>query len=296
VSANPSEAVTRELEEERDFLLRSLQDLEAEHGAGDIDDLDYQALKEDYTTRAATVLRALAAPSDPADPVDEEESLAEVAAEPGDSGISDASRGDPGEAADMPVATSTRAAGLPRRRKPVLIAVSAVIVLGGIGWAVVASSSHREAGEEITGQGVGVSQETKLLLQAQQAADRGDPVTELRDARAILATDPTQPQALTMEGWLLAQTQQPKLLAQGIGLLALAEQVDPSFAEPHAYRGIAFLSEGDNRDAIPELKWYLAHKPDPKLAPKIRAALAKAQAAVARSKAAAEPGKAPTGT
>jgi len=47
------------LEEERDFLLRSLRDLEAEHDAGDIDDVDYQALEDDYTARAAAVLRAI---------------------------------------------------------------------------------------------------------------------------------------------------------------------------------------------------------------------------------------------
>jgi tetratricopeptide (TPR) repeat protein len=47
------------LEEERRFLLRSLADLEREHDAGDVDDLDYQTLKDGYTVRAATVLRQI---------------------------------------------------------------------------------------------------------------------------------------------------------------------------------------------------------------------------------------------
>jgi len=47
------------LEEQRDFLLGSLDDLEREKAAGDIDDADYEALKDDYTARAAAVLRAL---------------------------------------------------------------------------------------------------------------------------------------------------------------------------------------------------------------------------------------------
>ena len=47
------------LEEERDFLLRSLEDLERERDAGDIDDHDYRTLKDDYTVRAADVLRAI---------------------------------------------------------------------------------------------------------------------------------------------------------------------------------------------------------------------------------------------
>lgn len=47
------------LEEQRDFLLRSLDDLEREHDAGDVDDADYEALVDDYTARAAEVLRAI---------------------------------------------------------------------------------------------------------------------------------------------------------------------------------------------------------------------------------------------
>jgi tetratricopeptide (TPR) repeat protein len=47
------------LEEERDFLLRSLDDLERERAAGDVDDHDYRTLRDDYTSRAAAVLRAL---------------------------------------------------------------------------------------------------------------------------------------------------------------------------------------------------------------------------------------------
>ena len=48
-----------ELEDERSFLLRSLDDLDREHDAGDIDDADYTTLRDGYTARAATVLRAI---------------------------------------------------------------------------------------------------------------------------------------------------------------------------------------------------------------------------------------------
>ena len=48
-----------ELEAERDFLLRSLDDLEAERATGGIDDESYQRLHEDYTARAAATIRAL---------------------------------------------------------------------------------------------------------------------------------------------------------------------------------------------------------------------------------------------
>jgi tetratricopeptide (TPR) repeat protein len=49
------------LEEQRDFLLRSLEDLEREHDAGDVDDHDYASLKDDYTARAARTIRAIEA-------------------------------------------------------------------------------------------------------------------------------------------------------------------------------------------------------------------------------------------
>jgi len=48
-----------ELEEQRDHLLASLRDLEREHDAGDLDDHDYGELKDDYTARAAEVIRAI---------------------------------------------------------------------------------------------------------------------------------------------------------------------------------------------------------------------------------------------
>jgi tetratricopeptide (TPR) repeat protein len=48
-----------ELERERDFLLKSLDDLEAERAAGNIDDASYSELHDDYTARAAATIRAL---------------------------------------------------------------------------------------------------------------------------------------------------------------------------------------------------------------------------------------------
>ncbi len=48
-----------ELEAERDFLLKSLDDLEAEHETGGIDDESYRELHDDYTARAAATIRAL---------------------------------------------------------------------------------------------------------------------------------------------------------------------------------------------------------------------------------------------
>lgn len=48
-----------ELERERDFLLTSLDDLDAEFEAGDLDRVDYESLCDDYTRRVAEVLRSI---------------------------------------------------------------------------------------------------------------------------------------------------------------------------------------------------------------------------------------------
>ena len=48
-----------ELRDERQFLLQSLRDLDREREAGDIDELDYVALRDGYTARAASVIAQL---------------------------------------------------------------------------------------------------------------------------------------------------------------------------------------------------------------------------------------------
>lgn len=54
---NPDQLAT--LEEERRFLLRSLDDLEREYAAGDVDEVDYHELRDGYTARAAATMRAI---------------------------------------------------------------------------------------------------------------------------------------------------------------------------------------------------------------------------------------------
>lgn len=67
------------LEDQRDHLLTSLEDLEREHAAGDVDEHDYLALKDDYTARAAAVLRAIEAGRAPVGPPPPRRSLARPA-------------------------------------------------------------------------------------------------------------------------------------------------------------------------------------------------------------------------
>ena len=272
------------LEEERDFCLRSLRDLEAERDAGDIDAVDYETLRDAYTVRAAAALRQL----------DGEVASAGVGGTGDDGGGADGGGeiADTGEDGQADLGSRRPAEGRGRRspggrstwRKRTLIAVGVVAVAGGAAWSVAASSATRLPGQEITGQALGSEAETKLLQQAQQAVDRGDDVSAIKDYQKVLTADPNQPEALTGEGWLLAQTQQPALLRQGLSMLLTAEQTAPTYPPAHVYRGIGLLSEGDYTDAIPELKWYLAHGPDPQLAPRVQSALQQAEVKAAAAK------------
>ncbi len=58
-SATIDESERERLQVERDHLLASLDDLDSELAAGDIDELDYVTLKNDYTARAAILTRVL---------------------------------------------------------------------------------------------------------------------------------------------------------------------------------------------------------------------------------------------
>ena len=162
-----------------------------------------------------------------------------------------------------------------------MIAIAVVAAAAAAAWAVVASSATRLPGQEITGVALDPQALAQSLQQAQQAVDRGDDLSAVKDYQKILDSDPNQTEALTGEGWLLAQTQQPTLLSQGLTMLAQAERTDPTYAPAHVYRGISLLSEDNYSGAIPELQWYLAHNPDPQLASRVRDALQQAEAQVA---------------
>ena len=52
--------MSNDLEAERDFLLRSLEDLDSELATGNIDPDTYRVLHDDYTARASAVIQSIA--------------------------------------------------------------------------------------------------------------------------------------------------------------------------------------------------------------------------------------------
>ncbi len=152
-----------ELEEERQFLLDSLRDLEREHEAGDIDEDDYAALRDDYTARAAEVIRAL-------------------------------------EDADRGQREPRRPSSRPQSRK-VIAAVLLLGMFALAGGSVVLLASDRRPGQPLTGS-IPESVQGKIAL-AHQFEAQGEAVEALKMYDAALRDDPNNVEALTYRGWLL---------------------------------------------------------------------------------------------
>lgn len=223
-----ADAETRaELEEEREFLLRSLRDLEREHDAGDIDDDDYVTLKDDYTARAAAVLRSL------------------------DAGAAAA-------AVTKPlVAPGDKPAGRSR---------TAVIVAGVILFAVVAGLSVaslaglRQPGKTATG---GTASDSNTLLAEARSLIGTDPINAIKRFDEVLKTQPDNVEALAYRGWLVVQASRAvtppddQLLARGEASIDRAIAVNAKYADAHFFKAWVLMRVHNNpTDAITEIDTF----------------------------------------
>src|SRR4029077_3946233 len=125
----------------------------------------------------------------------------------------------------------------------------------------------------ISGTG-GISGIDEELEQAASLAS-SNPAAALALYDAVLTHDPDQAVALSGEGWIYAEA---GYAAKSEDLLQKAETDDPSYDPPHLYRGLVLLEDQRHpAAAVKELKWYLAHGPDPSLAKTAKTALAQAE-------------------
>ncbi|HSP02512.1 MAG TPA: hypothetical protein VLR27_03370 [Acidimicrobiales bacterium] len=212
------------LEEERDFLLASLDDLERERAAGDVDDHDYRTLKADYTARAAAVLRSLdPAATDATSPVPD--------AVPGRRGVS--SRG---------------------RRIATIAGIALVAVLAGV---LVAQASGRRGSGSLTG--LDVTAASSRIDDCQELEQAGDADGSLGCYDEVLDAVPANVEALTFRGWL--QVRQFEV-EDGLSDLDAAIQLAPDATAPYIFRASGRSRSGDAPGAVADLAAFYANGPD----------------------------------
>jgi tetratricopeptide (TPR) repeat protein len=232
------------LETEREFLLRSLDDLEAERDAGDIDDATYRSLHEDYTARAAAVIRSLRTDAAPMLP---------------------------------------QAPPMSRRRKfmtgagiAVFAAVAAVVLAQALGT--------RDPGQTITGNSDADESSLEVLEQAARtqpddydariayarALLGSDLAQALREFDAASQLEPTQPEPPTYIGWInaLAARQldpgpdRDAVIQRALSSLAQAITIDPDYEDAYVYRALTNMNVvGDAAAAVPDFQRFLALAP-----------------------------------
>jgi hypothetical protein len=236
-SQAPEPEGREQLEDERDFLLRSLDDLDGELVAGNIDADTYRVLHDDYTARASAVIQSLA------DGVD---------------------RHSPDAPRVPPLMRLLTIGGI------VVFAVLAAILLAH-------TIGQRNPGQEITGDsqagGTPTTSSATASLSAAQAAAKAAPKSypaqiafarALLDAGAIPAAiqqfvvaskaDPTQPEPLAYAGGLTTSivsqvtdaNDQKTLLAQASRNLDQAIALDPTYPDSYAFKGV-LLAQYENK-------------------------------------------------
>jgi tetratricopeptide (TPR) repeat protein len=257
--------------EELRFLLRSLEDLDAEHATGGLSEERYEQLRAEYTARAADLARA-----------DERARAADRRPPQADAGAPRPSR----------VRKARRDAVRPvpgNRRRRRVIAVVAILALTGLGTigtlgllggpgstttrtdaAAAAASASLDA--TVTALRRTVAQNPKDAAAhdalANALAQTGDLPGALKEFDAAVSADPKDAVALAYSGWIA-------LLAgstdKALDRLTEAEATAPGYPDAHAFRGIALLRSGGNAaEARAELERYLQLAPDGGMTQQVR--------------------------
>jgi cytochrome c-type biogenesis protein CcmH/NrfG len=241
------------LADERDFLLRSLDDLDDELLAGNIDPDTYRVLHDDYTARASAVIRSIAdgAPRSSADE------------------------------ARVPVAMRVLTVG-----GIVVFAVLAAILLAH-------AVGQRRPGQQITGDAQTAGSPTTVsaasAVASAKAAASAQPKSydaRIRYARALLSAgvysaavqeyivaarlDASQPEPFAYTGWLTALFARNETKpATRNGLLDAAEKsldraitVDPTYPDSYVFKGLLF-SQIENKQcaAVTAFQQFLVTAP-----------------------------------
>lgn len=207
----------RQLLDEIRLREASLEDARRERDAGELTDVDFDAICVRETTSLDVARRALAA-------------------------------------LELPAATTERAHSfVARRRRRSRLIVALVCFALAAGMLVWANLGLRQAGSSATG-GLNLSQTEKLqqlLTEAEADVANGDAATALSAYQQVLALQPKNVDALTEAGWFEfsagSNAKNAKVVADGISLIRRALNLAPSQAAPRLYYAIVAYRTPNNQ-------------------------------------------------
>jgi tetratricopeptide (TPR) repeat protein len=239
------------LNDQREFLIRSLADAATEHDAGDLTDEDFALL----TARDQRKLEEV------------EEDLARLA--PVEVGSHSASEvtGENDAAGDE----AAPAVGLRRmsRRRVVGIVLCCALIIAGVVILVDHAISPRLSGQAVSGSIVS-SKEDLIEEELQQAAidnNNGQLTQALVLYKKVLVDDPTDPTALAQSGWLEwtagATSKSTKLRTVGQDSEEAAIRVAPNFWGGHLFLGLILYNQKSPNlsAAVMQFNQFLADGP-----------------------------------
>jgi tetratricopeptide (TPR) repeat protein len=238
------------LSDQREFLVRSLDDAAREREAGDLSDEDYAVLRARDRARLAEVESELAA-------------LGPESAPARDGDGEDPAQSDSGGAPDAP---SARAPMAPWRK--VGVVVSCLLILLGVGLLLTHVLQSAQAGQPLSGS---VTQSRQQLIaqqlnQALAANNSGDVGTALNLYGKVLTEAPSNYDALAYAGYLQwsigAKSHVANLVKIGRAEIEKALQVAPNNYEAHLFEGLVLANQDhDYAAAVAQFNDYLADNP-----------------------------------
>lgn len=246
------------LHERRAFLLRSLDDLDREHAAGDMSDADFDLLHNDYSRRAAGVLREI-------------------------------------EGETLPAVASTSKPS-PRLGKKLVVGSFIGAVAVGAGLLVRSVAGERKGSDGLTGtinaaQANNLDAKVQALLQKGRDSLTSDPFGALQSFDQAAALDPTQAEALAYGGWVLRlvsvsvedATKKSELVNGALARLNKAIEVAPRYPDARAFRGVLLLRDkNDPKAALSDFVALEALNPPAEIQQLVTGARQDAEAAAAK--------------
>lgn len=258
------------LRDELSVLLRSIEDLDAEHAAGDMESDDYRELKDDYTVRAADLSRRIDRLADRTGAVAPVQKNGRDAAVD-DTAVEETASDDSVEQSGGSADTDVHGNGRSRWLRPLVTALTAGAFAVVAGLLLARFSGERGVNDELTGN-IEASTRQRSFECQELAGGGSDIVGALECYDEVLTQDPDNLEALTYRGWLLVLTaasaeqagneEQAQELRDG-GLIYLDRAVaqDPMFLDARAFRAATYDRQGRGVEACAEVEALLSQDP-----------------------------------